>query len=401
MNNLSPRRRLSVDQHAATVLAALGGARTPVETVALRSAPGRVLATDQAALLAVPPFTNAAMDGYAFRAVDAPGALPVSGGVPAGVAAEPLRAGTAVRIMTGAPVPVGADAVVPLEDVTVDGDSVFLAAPPRPGQHVREAGEDVRPGDLVLRRGTRLSARHLASATAVGLTALPVARRPRVRVVVTGDEVTSPGAPLGPGQVPDSNGPYVSGAVTRAGGEVAGLTRCPDDAEALVEVLDHADADLVVLTGGASAGDRDVVRDVLEARGCELVHVMMQPGKPQGCGLWDGTPVIALPGNPVSVVVSFAMFVRPAIEALLGQTPRPPRWGVAARGWRSPAGRRQIVPVTLEEAADGRRYVRPASEGGTGSHLIASLAAADALAVVPEERDEVLEGDLLPLLDLP
>jgi len=264
-----------------------------------------------------------------------------------------------------------------------------------------DVDETAQPRDLVLERGTRLRARHLAAAAAAGLATLPVARRPRVRVVVTGDEVVAPGAPPRPGSVPDSDGPYVSGAVIRAGAKVAGLTRCPDDAEALTHVLDTAAADLVVVTGGISAPGRDAVRDVLEARGCELVDVVMHPEAPQGCGLWDGTPVVALPGDPTGVVVSFAVFVRPAIEALLGQTPRPPRWGVAAHRWHSPAGRRQYLPVVVTHDPDGRRFVWPASEYGSSAHPVACLAVADALAVVPEEQDEVLEGDVLPLLDLP
>ena len=418
---------LDVEDYLGLVLAAVGSARMPDETVQLADALGRVLAADQPARLPVPSLTNSAMDGHAIRHADLPGPLPVVADIPAGAVPAPLPPGCAARIMTGAPIPDGADTVVPLEDTfdpsigpedldrdvsdpagraadaptaPVPGGTVAFAAPVRPGQHVRFAGEDVQVGQLVLTKGTRLSARHLAAAAATGTAVLPVARRPRVQVIVTGDEIAPLGKDARPGQLPDANGPYLCGALTRAGAQVAGLDYCPDQDEALARALDQTDADLVVVSGGTSAGDHDVARDVLGAAGGRFVRVAMQPGKPQGCARWGELPVIALPGNPVSVAVSFAAFVRPALELLLGQAPDAPQTAVAGCAWVSPRGRQQYLPVAVSDDA-GRRVIRPATAGGSGSHLIASLALADALAVIPAETTTVAEGDVFVLLDLP
>ncbi len=381
------------------VIATLGAVPLPAETVRLEDALGRVLAEKQTASLPVPLFTNSAMDGYAVRHADLPGPLPVAMNISAGASPDALPAGAAARIMTGAPVPEGADLVVPIEDSKESGDHVWSTVGARLGQHIRHAGEDITPGEPVLARGLTLSARHLAAAASVGLGTLPVVQRPRVCVIVTGDEVVVPGTAPVDGQIPDSNGPYLCAALVRAGAALAGFVRCPDDPDALIRALDGAEADLIVLSDGASAGGRDIVRDVLGAHGCEFVHVAMQPGKPQGYGLWGGTPVVALPGNPVSAVVSFTVFVRPALDRLLGRRPAPRRFGRAARDWQGPAGRRQFMPVVVEDTVDGRT-VRPVTSNGSGSHLIASLAQADALAVVPEDTASVAVGDCLQLIDL-
>jgi len=396
--NSGVRTKLTTDEY----LQRLCDLVTPAvvtEIVPVRQCLTRVLATDVSAQLAIPPFTNSAMDGFAVRVADG-SPLPVVGAVFAGSLPTPLAPGTALKIMTGAPLPTGADAVVPIEDCQEADGLVRFTAPPRLGQHIRLAGEDRRPGDTLIAKGTLLAARHLAAAAAAGSTELPVAGRPRVAIIVTGDEVTPTGAGIGPGRLPDSNGPFLEAAVTAVGCATT-LTHGRDDASALKAVLDEvASADLIVLTGGASVGDRDVARDVLSEAGGHFVHVAMQPGKPQGYGHWGGTPVIALPGNPVSVAVSWAVFVRPVLLAMLGQTPDAQRWCTASQPWDSPAGRRQYMPVALTENAQGHLQARPATPGGSASHYVGSLAMADGLAVVPEQTTQVQPSDVLQLLDL-
>lgn len=400
---LPPRPRLTVDQYHDQVVALIDDAGWPRrELVGLGDAVGRSLVEDVRAPLAVPRFANSAMDGFglAHGADLSEHPWTVVAEVPAGRPA-PARApgaGQAVRVMTGAPVPDGVDTVIPLEDSRHDGDAVWFVGRHRPGQHIRRPGEDIAQGAVVLSAGTVLAARHLAAAAAVGLAALPVAALPRVAVITTGDELVGPGEPLPSGAVIDSNGPYLCAAVTAAGGRVVSSRRARDTEESLGRALDEAaTADLVIVTGGVSVGDRDVTRDVLTHRGGHFVSVAMQPGKPQGCGLWSGVPVVALPGNPVSVAVSFACFVRPLLLALLGRATPPPGLGMVAQGWRSPAGRRQFMPVVVTPG-DGGWEVRPATAGGSGSHLVASLARANAFAVVAEEVVEVRPGDRVGLL---
>jgi len=396
----------SVERYRDRVLAAcLTGGWPRVEDVPLDVADGRVSAGVVRARVAVPRFANSAMDGFGFAYADDATARvwTVAGEVPAGVSRTGGPGpGEVVRIMTGAPVPVSVDTVVPLEDAEVTGDGVRFTRSVRPGQHVRLAGEDVTEGDVVLVPGIRLSARHLAAAAAVGVDTLAVAAAPRVAVLTTGDELAAPGAALGPAVIPDSNGPFLVSAVGRAGGTVAWRGHAGDEPEDVRHGLDEAvaaGADLVLVTGGVSAGDRDATRAVLAASGA-FVAVAMQPGKPQGYGVWRGVPVIALPGNPVSVAVSFACFVRPVMDAMVGVAPPVVARGVVAEGWRSPAGRRQFMPVSAAPDADGRLALRPATPGGSGSHLVVSLARADVLAVVPEDITDVAVGTVLDLVDL-
>jgi len=369
------------------------------EMVPVRQCLARVLTDDVHARLAIPPFTNSAMDGFAVRVGDG-SPLPIAGAVFAGDSPAPLAPCTAVKIMTGAPLPAGADSVVPIEDCEEADGLVRFATPVRPGQHVRLAGEDRQPGDKLIAKGALLAARHLAAAAAAGLTELPVAKKALISIIVTGDEVALGGANIGPGQLPDSNGPFLEAAIAKAGC-VAALAHSRDDNASLKSALDEArNADLVVITGGASVGDHDIARDVLGEAGGQFVHVAMQPGKPQGYGYWRGTPVIALPGNPVSVAVSCAVFVRPVLQALLGQTPGPQLWCVASQPWSSPNGRRQFMPVALSQDTQGHVNARPATTGGSASHYVGSLAMADALAIVPQEVTQVQPGDLLEYVDL-
>lgn len=416
---------ITVEQHLAHVLGAL--APLPARTVPLADAYGCVLAEDVVARLAVPPFDNSAMDGYAVRSDDVAAAsaehpvqLRVVGDVPAGSTARPVvEPGTAVRIMTGAPVPPGADAVVPVEDTDQPPGPgagkalpgvVLIARGPVAGRHVRRAQEDVAPGDLVLRGGTVLGARHLSAAASVGYGALRVHPRPRVGVLATGAELVAPGEPLRHGQIPDSNSTLMRGLVREAGVDPVDLGAVDDTPDALRRVLDQAlgRVDAIVTSGGVSAGAYDVIKEVLEPLGAvRFVKVAMQPGKPQGFGLLEApgaarsVPLFALPGNPVSVFVSFHVLVRPALAKIRGGGSAVPlRDAVAAVGWTSPPGRQQYVPVVLdaEPDASGRVRVRPATSGGSGSHLVASLALADALAVVDPQIDRVDAGDAVRVM---
>nr|WP_026204506.1 gephyrin-like molybdotransferase Glp [Actinomycetospora chiangmaiensis] len=386
-----------VEAHAATVAALI--ADTGTETVPLAAARGRVLAADLSSPVSLPPFDNSAMDGYAVRTADlatTPVTLPVAEDVPAGrVDGPPLAAGTAHRIMTGAPVPAGADAVVQVEwtDGGLPGATVTIERPVDPGQSVRTAGDDVTAGQVVLRAGTVLGAAQIGLAAAVGAPELTVHRRPRVLVLSTGSELVAPGEPLRHGQIHESNGPMLAAAVEDAGGEARLLRFVPDDVEEFLTTLDAALAeptDLVITSGGVSAGAYEVVKDAFTTRGIAFTKVAMQPGMPQGAGRYDDrVAVVTLPGNPVSSLVSFEVFVRPALRRAAGH-PHPDRARVRARvaeDLHSPAGRRQFRRGRLD-AVDGT--VSPV--GGAGSHLLAALAHADCLLVVDAEVTEVAAG---------
>lgn len=387
----------SLDEHLELVLALVEP--IPSESVSLAQALGRAAAIDHYALTATPPFDNSAMDGYAVHAEDLataarerPVTLPVDQEALAGhPATRSLAPATVARIMTGALIPDGADAVVPQELVDRDGDHAVFRSAPTVGAHIRRTGEDARVGDVVITAGTVLTSRHLAAAAASGLASLEVRRRPRVGYLVTGDELRAPGEDLGPGQIHDSNGTYLAAALTALGAEPVALPRVGDEPEDVLAALAAADhVDLVVTTGGASVGDKDPVKAALSERGVDFTKVAMQPGKPQGVGRVDGVPVLCLPGNPVAVAVSTELFVGAAVRRMLGLTEpawQPKRAGAA---WRCPAGREQVMPVVCEGDA-----VRPATDGGSGSHLVARLAQAEALALVPADADEVPEGDVV------
>jgi molybdopterin molybdotransferase len=383
---------------------------TPAVTFALEDAAGLVLAADVTAHEALPRFDNSAMDGYAVQSADVAGAsadapvrLRVVADLAAGSDAAPvIGAGTAARIMTGAPVPPGADAVVPVEDTDGGTEQVEVRAPAPAGRHVRRVAEDVAAGDVVLRAGQELTPYRLAAVAAVGRPEVLVHRRPVVVVLSTGSELVTPGVATRRGQIPDSNSYLLAAAARAAGAQVHRLGAVRDDADALADALESVGAaDLIVTSGGVSVGAYDVVKEVLAPMdGMFFVSVAMQPGKPQGYGrLADGTPVIALPGNPVSAFVSFEAFVRPAILALRGLTgtdlQRPVQLARAAEGWSSPAGREQHMPVTLVADPDGTVVARPAAARASGSHLVAGLAAADGVAVVPADVTEVRPGEMV------
>lgn len=402
------RDLLSVEEYLAEVLA-LVTPEAASERVPLKEAAGRTLAEPVRARGHVPAFANSAMDGFALRVQDAAiGAeLAVVGEVFAGSEADPmLGRGECIRIMTGAPVPSAADTVVPVEQVVeLAPDRIQLTADVTAGQHVRGAGEDVRAGDEVLRAGLVLGPRALAAAAAAGAATLECVMRPWVGIIATGDELVPPGLLLRRGQIYESNATFLAAAVARDGAVPLVALSVEDTAEALTRALDAlaARCDLVVVSGGVSVGDADVTRIVLEGAGARFRHVRMQPGKPQGWARWGsrGTPVICLPGNPLSASVSYEVFVAAALDRLLD---RPhPGWttAIASEAWASPPGRRQYVPVLLDVDAEGRQVVRPAHRRGSASHMVTSLVAADALAAVPESVTQVAPGDLLTVRRLP
>lgn len=382
----------------------------PTVEVDVATAGGMVVAEDILARHPVPPFTNSGMDGFAVRVVDVTAGvvLPVTNDVPAG-ANTPLRLipGTTQRIMTGAPLPPGADAVVPVEDTDQPAgpvprpDQVQINTRVREGRHIRWAGEDLAEGDLVLTAGSRLNASAIAAVIAAGHGTVQAYRTPRVAVISTGSELVAAGTNLQYGQIPDSNGPLLAELILESGAEVVSSKRVSDKREAFSAALEDAlRADLVVTSGGISAGAREVVRQVTEPLGVEFRSVAMQPGKPQGYG-WiprQGrfVPLFALPGNPVSVYVSFHLFVRPLLERFQGRTQSGPVvYARTEEGWQSPAGRRQFTPVRVKFGAEVT--CKPVHSLGSGSHLAASLASANGLAVVPEYATEVDAGQVLPV----
>lgn len=394
-------------------------------SVPIDDALGLQLADDLIAGHALPTTDNSAMDGYAVRSAsvqgasaDAPVRLRVIADIPAGSSDEPrIGVGECARIMTGASVPRSADAIVPLEATTLGTDidteapdEISVTSAAKPGAHIRRRGEDIEPGELVVASGATLGARAISAAVAAGATAALVMPRPRVAIISTGDELVPVGRPLERGSIPDSNSPLLAGLVAEADATVAHLERSSDDPEAFLTALRRAAtvADVVITTGGVSVGAFDVVRLALESRGIEFSKVGMQPGKPQGFGRFtegssDGPLVFCLPGNPVSVFASFEAFVHPALRKLAGHegTPHVEHPGVAAEGWHCPPGRLQLMPVrTLWVGADGRATVAPATSGGSGSHLVARLARADALAIVPADVTEVRAGDPLTLWEV-
>jgi len=374
------------------------------ETVALDDALGRVLAEDVTAAGNVPPFPCSAMDGYAVIAGAAGRRLAVVGESRAGTpSSHHLADGEAVRISTGAAVPSGATAVIPQENVVTNGDgAIETEAEVAPGNHVRGAGEDMREGTVVLTAGTPLGPVALGAAAAAGVGTVTAARQPRVAVLCTGDELRAPGEPLGPGEIHNSNAPMLTGLAQRLGATTPPAQRLPDDREATTTGIGAAldQSDVVIISGGVSVGPHDHVKPALDALGVTEVFwsVALQPGKPT----WFGVPaaghplVFGLPGNPVSAVVTFSLFVAPALAALQGApTPAPPRptavLGVDVR--RNPR-RDQMIRVRLRDEDD---VVRAYPNGAQGSHILTSLLGADALALVPAGEGTLCAGDTVSL----
>ncbi len=385
------------------------GARLPAERAPVDAGlVGRVAAADVVADEAVPGFANSAMDGYAVRAADVAGAPVVLRAVATTLAGEAPAAGVgpgeAVRIMTGAAMPPGADAVVPVERTAAAGDGevrIEHAAPP--GEHVRQPGEDVRVGDVVVTDGTVLTAGHVGVLRTIGVTEVEVVRRPRVGVVSTGDELVDDGSPLGPGQIRDSNRATLLALVAGAGAEAVDLGLAPDDKDAITAAIrtGASTCDAVLSSGGVSMGDVDLVKEVLDLIGdMRWMQVAIKPAKPFAFGLVDDVPVFGLPGNPVSSMVSFELFARPAIRRMAGlsgaQLDRPRVAAVAPDGLRRGSdGKVHFARVVVTVDEWGVLVAR--SAGGQGSHHLTAMAAANGLAVLPD-GDGVAAGSAVEVL---
>ncbi len=399
----------SVDAHLEGILRAV--APLPPLPLPLADAHNCVLAEDVVAGFPLPSFDNSAMDGYAVRAADlaqarpdAPIVLPVVADIAAGSSADVhVQPGVCARIMTGAPLPSGADAIVPQEDTDQGHPRVRIMRAPQQGQHVRRAGEDLPAGGLVLSAGTYLGAPQIGLLAAAGRATLLCRPRPRAVVVSTGSELVEAGEPLGRGQIHDSNSHLLTAAAREAGAMAFRVGVVPDDHRRLLDTLeDHLiRADLVITSGGVSVGAYDVTKEVLSRLGTVAFDkVAMQPGMPQGFGHLgaERTPIFTLPGNPVSAMVSFEVFVRPAIRRMLGaqNVLRPQVTVQTTETVRSSPGKRSFLRAVVEREPGGRLVARQA--GGQGSHVLSSMAAANALLVVPEQATEVAAGTALTAL---
>jgi molybdopterin molybdotransferase len=371
----------------------------PTAEVPLDECLGLVLAQPVTAPHPVPPLDNSAVDGFAVRSVDVqrvPAVLTVVEDVPAGaVPTTTVGEGRAIRIMTGAPIPDGADAVVMVEDTTMDGDRVRVTRPAGPGDHVRSAGGDLAAGTVVFGTGERLSAPHLGVLASIGVAAPAVFRRPRIAVMSTGDELVPASATPTPGGIRDSNRPMLMALLQELGAEVVDVGIVGDDVTALRRAFTTAaeGADAVVTSGGVSMGEHDLVKGVLADLGrVEVWQVAMQPAKPFAFGAIGGTPVFGLPGNPVSSFVAFEQFVRPALLAAMGAIRlfRPRSRATLGEPVSTNAAKTVFLRVTVTPH-DGGWVARPA--GSQASNVLSATAAAEAFGVVPVGVADLAAGD--------
>jgi molybdopterin molybdotransferase len=375
----------------------------PAELVPVAEAGGRITAEDVRAKVDLPPFASSAMDGFAVHASDLPGMLQIVGesaaGRPYGALVEP---GCGVAISTGAVVPDGADAVVPIENVVKTENRVELALETAPGTHIRPRGGDIAAGDLAVPAGTRLAPARLAAAAASGIAELPCRRRPRVAVFATGSELVAPGEPLASGQIYDTNTLMLTSVLEAAGAEVLAQPPVADEEAELREALERGlAADVLVTSGGVSVGEHDLVRDAERELGVEEVfwRVSIKPGKPISFGVRGDTLVFGLPGNPVSALVGSELFVKPALRALEGVADPLPRFepGRLAAGLRSNAERDEFVRA--RSRVDGDALVLDPVVGQE-SHMIVRSGAADALVHIPRGNGELAAGSTVRWLRL-
>ena len=397
---------ISVEEALSRLLAPLE--RLPLEQVSIVDSIGRVLAEDLAARRTQPPFAVSAMDGYAARAEDlaaVPVELRIVAEVPAGAGfGGHVGPGEAARIFTGAPMPAGTDTIVIQEDTERDGDRVRVLEGAARGRYVRREGLDFGEGDLLLRAGRRLTARDIGLAAAMNRPWLFVHRRPRVGILSTGDEIVMPGDPIGPHQIVSSNSLALAAFVTACGGIPVSVGNAPDDPAALRQVAAATrGVDLLVTTGGASVGEHDLVRDVLGADGLELDfwQIAMRPGKPLMVGRYRGTPMVGLPGNPVSTLVCALLFLRPALDRLSGAASAEEAAPTARLGTALPKNdrRQDYLRSKLTRAADGTLETFPFEV--QDSSMMRLLSEADCLVVRPPQAPAIAAGATVPIVPFP
>ncbi|WP_094274911.1 molybdopterin molybdotransferase MoeA [Rhodococcus sp. OK302] len=391
----------SVEDHRAHVSGLLAALHTlaPTELPVVESL-GSIVATDINSPVDLPLFRNSQMDGYAVDAQSVrtvPVTLTVRGVLAAGSGKPPKHlAGSAFRIMTGAPIPEGADAVIPVEDTTNHSEhTVTIERGRTAGEYVRERGSDITAGMLLVRSGTRLEPRHIAALAAVGAATVTVYTPPRVAIITTGAELKSAGTQLEPGEIYDSNGPALATLARANGADVVSVARSTDDPDMFRELLSYATsvADLVFTSGGVSMGDFEVVKETLGPLGAQFGHVAMQPGGPQGTAVVNEVPILSFPGNPVSTMISFEVFARGDIRHAAGLPSIAPQRHALTTPLRSIPGKRQFLRA--RRTNDGVELV-----SGAGSHLVAAMAWADALLDIAADVTELDAGTLVDVIPL-